>query len=347
MGFWMTGTGARLAIGLTIALSATTSFAQGDHRDWPTRSGYSDKFMVRTGAAAASQRSDTSSGRSAGSSGAAAISYSRGYHEPLMNGLHALVPDTCTLHVQDGLQNTEVSWQGAGRAWDNTLRIMVGSGGLYSEITENPCRVGVASSMGMAKRMVGDAGDPGPTTTSPVASASPAAETATPESAAPDPSYTPTDAGVDKILSQGSDPYAAGADQSINESVSGSVPTSDSDGAFTTPKGQVGNDAAAEISPQIPGDAPPRSSTPKTYQAFLSAYIATDMRSASLQEVYTSLTPYGWDVRLEIEDQALLSDRYDVTAETTRGQIMNSLSRQLGVKAVPYIQNRILVVSEQ
>lgn len=215
--------------------------------------------------------------RSVGQNAVASSAYSRGYNEPLINGLRALAPDRCELDVQDGIQDTSVTWKSNGLPWDQVMRPMVNDAGLYLSIVNSPCLIAVATSPGMAQRM----------------------------------------ANGSSTIPNGPDPYATAGEPAAT--------------------GADGPDAGATDEPN----------THLTYQEYLAEYITPDLRAASLQEVFEAITPLGWDVRLEIEDSTLLNDTYDITAETTRGQIIASLEHQLRVQAEPYVENRILVVSEQ
>lgn len=213
--------------------------------------------------------------RTRDASGTHGSNYTRGYHEPLINGLRSIAPGNCRLEIQDGSQNTLVTWESNGRPWEQVLRQTVNGAGLYPSVVRTPCVVAVASSPGMAERM------------------------ATGRSS----------------ISDGPDPYA----------VSGS--------------------STASSKSVVPDE--PIAQERLTNQEYLAEYVRADIRAASLQEAFETIAPSGWDVRLEIEDASLLSDTYDITAETTRGQIIASLEQQLRVRAVPYLGNRILVVSEQ
>lgn len=86
---------------------------------------------------------------------------------------------------------------------------------------------------------------------------------------------------------------------------------------------------------------------PMTYEEWLNGFVEVHMRGASLVEILEAVTPDGWTIYPEIEDDELLNARFDINSENTRGQVMQTLQEQMGVVVVPYTQSGVLVVSKR
>jgi len=98
-----------------------------------------------------------------------------------------------------------------------------------------------------------------------------------------------------------------------------------------------------------PSSQPQQTRFPRllSFEEALAETVTIDVMDMALHELMEQLTPHGWRLRFQHVDQDIKTQRVDLTAYSTRGEVMYDLLSQAGLSAEPFeaFQTPLLLVT--
>jgi hypothetical protein len=86
---------------------------------------------------------------------------------------------------------------------------------------------------------------------------------------------------------------------------------------------------------------------PPSFKMSLDDEVTIDVVNMALTDLMEQLTPQGWRLRFQHVDESIKNQRVDLTAYSTRGEVMHNLLAQTGLTVEPFeaFQTPLLLVT--